>query len=79
MVIGKGCKIGKGCRLKDCTLIGNTIIGDGVYLEATIVSYRCKIGNWARVEGLTVLAEDVVVKEDVRVTECMVLSHKSIN
>ncbi len=60
-------------------MIGDTVIGDGVYLEGAIVSYRCRIGSWARVEGLTVLAEDVVVKEEVRVTECMVLSHKSIN
>ena len=63
VVVGKGCKIGKGCRLRDCTLIGNTNVGDGVYLQGTIVSYRCNIGNWARIEGLSVLAEDVTVKE----------------
>jgi len=43
--------------LKNCTLIGETKIGDGAFIDNTIVSWKCKIGNWARVEGLTVLAE----------------------
>ncbi len=78
-MIGPKCKIGKGCRLKNCTLIGETQIGDGTFIENSIISWKCKIGNWARIEGLSVLAEEVTVKDEVRITECMVLSHKGIN
>ncbi len=63
VVIGPGCKIENGCRLKNCTLIGKTAIGQGVYIDNSIISWKCKIGNWARIEGLTVFAEEVTVKD----------------
>jgi NDP-sugar pyrophosphorylase family protein len=37
-------------------LIGKTVLGDGVFIDNTIISWKCKIGNWVRIEGLTVLA-----------------------
>lgn len=67
-VIEEGCKIGpnvvigpnvtvkKGTRLKDCTIVGNTVIGQNTYIENSIISWRCKIGSWVRIEGLTCIA-----------------------
>ena len=60
-VIEEGCKIGpnvvigpkvvvkKGTRLKDCTIVGNTVIGHNSYIENSIISWRCKIGSWVRI------------------------------
>ena len=76
VVIGKGCRIGQGARLKNCTIFDDTIIGDYSYVADSIISWKCKLGNWARVEGLSVFAEEVEVKEGVRVTESMILPQK---
>ena len=37
------------------------------------------MGAWVRVEGLTAIAEDVKIKEEVRLSKCMILSHKAVN
>jgi mannose-1-phosphate guanylyltransferase len=56
VVIGPNCTIKAGARLKDCTIIGNAIIGSNSYIEKSIISWKCKIGKWVRIEGLTCLA-----------------------
>jgi mannose-1-phosphate guanylyltransferase len=55
-VIGPNCVIGSGVRLKDCTLIGDITVGKGSYISNTIISWKCKIGSWVRIEGLSCLA-----------------------
>ena len=78
VVIGANCVIKSGCRLKYCTILEGTRLGTGTFIEASIISGRCKIGNWVRIEGLCCIAEDVEIKDEARLSECMVLSHKSV-
>ena len=56
-----------------------TKIGKGCSIDNSIISWGCSVGNWVRIEGLTSIAEDVKVKDEVRVTECKILSHKSVS
>lgn len=56
VVIGPNCIIKAGCRLKNCTIIGNTTIGNNTFIDQSIISWKCKIGSWVRIEGLTCLA-----------------------
>jgi UDP-3-O-[3-hydroxymyristoyl] glucosamine N-acyltransferase len=44
-----------------------------------MISWDCKIGNWVRIEGLTVIAESVKVKDEVRITQGMIMSQKEIS
>ena len=48
--------------MKNCTLFANTIVGSNSYISDSIISWKCKIGSWARIEGLSVVAEEVEVK-----------------
>lgn len=48
VVIGPNCLIKKGSRLKECTIVGDTVIGSGTYIENSIISWKCKLGNWVR-------------------------------
>ena len=79
VVIGANCTIGPGTYLKDCCIFRNSKIGKGCYIENSVVSWSCSVGDWVRIEGLSAIAEDVKIKEGVRLTRCMVLSHKNIN
>lgn len=45
MVIGKGCHIGKNCRLKYCVLMDGVRIGDGCALSDCVIDRDCVIGD----------------------------------
>jgi mannose-1-phosphate guanylyltransferase len=79
VVIGPHCHIKSGARLKNCTILGNTTVGKGSFIENSIISWRCKVGEWVRIEGLSCIAEEVEIKDEARVTECMVLSNKAVS
>ena len=49
VVIGPGCKVGKGVRLSNCSLIADTIVGDYTFINNTIISWGCSIGNNVRI------------------------------
>jgi mannose-1-phosphate guanylyltransferase len=76
--VGPFCKIGKGVRLANCSIIADTSIGDYTYISDTIISWGCTIGSNVRIEGLTAIAEDCEVKNEVRISECMICSHKNV-
>lgn len=78
VVVGPNCHVQTGCRISNCAIIGRTKVGQNSFLNNSIISWKCKIGNWVRVEGLTCIAEEVEIKDEVRVTECMILSHKAV-
>lgn len=56
-----------------------TTIGKGCSVENSIISWGCSVGNWVRIEGLSSIAEDVKIRDGVRITECKILSHKSVS
>lgn len=56
MVIGPNCLIKSGSRLRDCTIVGDTVVGQSCCIQNAIISWKCKIGNWVRIEGLSCLA-----------------------
>lgn len=49
VVIGANCVIGAGARLKDCTIFDNVKIGKYAYVDTSIVSWKTKVGDWARI------------------------------
>lgn len=42
-VIGRGCKIGKGCVIKNCVISTDVVIADGTHLENLIVDKHASI------------------------------------
>lgn len=89
--IGKGCRIGPnvtigpdcviedGVCIKRCTLLKGAIVKSHSWLSSCIIGWRCIVGRWVRLEGSTVLGEDVIVKDEVFVNGGQVLPHKSIS
>ncbi|CRK99376.1 CLUMA_CG012590, isoform A [Clunio marinus] len=89
--VGKGCRIGPnvtigpdvliedGVCIKRCTILKGAIIKSHSWLSSCIIGWRCIVGRWVRLEGITVLGEDVIVKDEVFVNGGQVLPHKSIS
>jgi len=78
VVIGPHCVIGDGVRLQRCTLMESSIIKAHAWVKSAIVGWRCTVGAWARLEGITVLGEDVKVGDEIYLNGARVLPHKSI-
>ncbi|XP_015599939.1 mannose-1-phosphate guanyltransferase beta [Cephus cinctus] len=88
--IGKGCRIGPnvtvgpgvtladGCCVKKCTLLRAATVKEHAWLDGCIVGWRSVVGRWVRMEGTTVLGEDVIVKDELYINGGQVLPHKSI-
>jgi len=79
VAIGPNCKIGKGVRLAHCSIIADTEIKDFTFISGAIISWNCLIGNHVRIEGLTAIAEDCEIKDDVRISDSLICSHKCLS
>eukprot|EP00842_Homolaphlyctis_polyrhiza_P000728 jgi/Hompol1/1656/HPOL_001382-RA len=88
--IGKGCKIGPnvvigpdvvigdGVRLNKATIMRGSIVKDYAWVKNSIVGWYSSVGRWARIDGVTVLGEDVHVKDEVFCNGAIVLPHKNV-
>ncbi|XP_071536489.1 mannose-1-phosphate guanylyltransferase catalytic subunit beta-like isoform X1 [Panulirus ornatus] len=88
--IGRNCRIGPnvtigpsvviedGACIKRCTILRGATIKSHTWLENCIIGWKCIVGQWVRMENVSVLGEDVIVKDELYVNGGMVLPHKSI-
>lgn len=78
VTIGPGVVIEDGVRIRRCTVLEGAKISSHSWLDSCIIGWRCNVGRWVRMENVTVLGEDVIVKDEVYVNGGKVLPHKSI-
>eukprot|EP01147_Barroeca_monosierra_P002393 gene2393-5340_t len=88
--IGAGCKIGphvvvgpnafvqEGCRIQRSAIFDSVEVKAHAWIHSTIIGWKSSVGAWARLEGVTVLGEDVSVKDEIYLNGARVLPHKSI-
>lgn len=78
VVIGSGCVVKDGARIRDSTIQKGTTVGTGSYINKSIVGPECRIGNWARLEDLCVLGDDVTVPDETFMKGVRVCPHKGV-
>lgn len=78
VTIGPGVIIEDGVCIKRSTVLKNATIRSHSWIENCIVGWRCNVGCWVRIEGTTVLGEDVIVNDEMYINGGQVLPHKSI-
>ncbi|WRT70755.1 mannose-1-phosphate guanyltransferase [Kwoniella shivajii] len=79
VVIGPDAKIGPGVRLQRCVIMSNATVRDHSWIANSIVGWNSNVGRWTRVENITVLGDDVTIKDELYVNGASVLPHKSIS
>lgn len=89
--IGRNCRIGPnvtigpnvviedGVCIKRSTILAGAVVRSHAWLDSCIVGWRSTVGQWVRMEGTTVLGEDVIVKDELYINGGQVLPHKSIS
>jgi len=78
VIIGPDVVIEDGVCIKRCTVLRGAHISSHSWLESVIVGWKCKVGRWVRMENVTVLGENVIVKDEIFINGGKVLPHKSI-
>ncbi|XP_014376040.2 mannose-1-phosphate guanyltransferase beta [Alligator sinensis] len=79
VTIGAGVVVEDGVRIKRCTILKGSQIRSHSWLESCIVGWRSSVGQWVRMENVTVLGEDVIVNDELYLNGASVLPHKSIS
>ncbi|XP_068604916.1 mannose-1-phosphate guanyltransferase beta [Brachionichthys hirsutus] len=77
--IGAGVVVEDGVRIKRCTVLKGARVQSHSWLESCIVGWSSSVGQWVRMENVTVLGEDVIVNDELYLNGANVLPHKSIN
>lgn len=79
VVIGPGVVIGDGVRITRSVVLSNSTIKDHSLVKSTIVGWNSTVGKWCRLEGVTVMGDDVEVKDEIYINGGKVLPHKTIS
>eukprot|EP00042_Codosiga_hollandica_P020887 m.69991 g.69991 ORF g.69991 m.69991 type:complete len:359 (-) comp50095_c0_seq1:106-1182(-) len=79
VIIGPNVQIGDGVRLQRCTILDGSKIKSHAWIHSAIIGWRSVVGAWTRVEGVTVLGEDVSINDELFINGARVLPHKSLS
>ncbi|VDP53383.1 unnamed protein product, partial [Schistosoma curassoni] len=79
VTIGAGVIIEDGVRISNSAIFSKSIIKSHSWLNNCIVGGRSVVGKWVRMENVTVLGEDVTVKDELFLNGALVLPHNSIS
>ena len=78
VTIGPGVVIEDGVCMSRCTILRGATIKSHSWLNSCIIGWSCRVGQWARMENVSVLGEDVEVKDELYINGGRILPHKSI-
>lgn len=78
VTIGPNVVIADGVCIKRTTILAGAVVKSHAWLDSCIVGWRSTVGQWVRMEGTTVLGEDVIVQDELYINGGQVLPHKSI-
>lgn len=78
VVIGPRVVVGAGVRLQRCVIMEAARVKDHAWIQSSIVGWNSTVGRWVRMENITVLGDDVNVKDELLINGASVLPHKSI-
>jgi mannose-1-phosphate guanylyltransferase len=58
-VIGQDVVVGPGTKIYNATIMSGTKIQGYSVIQGSIIGWKNTIGQWSRIDGLTVTGEDV--------------------
>ncbi|KAI9315886.1 mannose-1-phosphate guanyltransferase [Dichotomocladium elegans] len=79
VVIGPDVVIGDGVRLQRCVLLQGAKVKDFAWVQSSIIGWHSSVGRWSRLEGCSVLGDDVTVNDEIYVNGGSILPHKAIS
>lgn len=78
-VVGPNCKVGAGSKISNSTLLAGSKVDSYSFVDGSILGWKSSIGKWCRVTSLSVIAEDVQIKDETFLNGTKILPHKGVN
>ena len=78
VTIGEKCVVQKGARIQDSCLLAFSQIKQDAFIRQSIIGWKSIVGRWVRIEGVSVLAEDVQIRDELFINGSFILPHKNI-
>jgi len=78
VTIGPNCLIEDGVRLKNSVLLEGVNVGANTWINQSIIGWKSSIGKWVRIQNISVLGQDVGVRDELYINGGNILPHKSI-
>ena len=79
VTIGPNCVLGEGVRITRSAVFEGAKIKSHTWINNSIIGWRASVGSWVRMEGTSVLGDDVQVRDELYVNGAVVLPNKSIS
>ncbi|KAG0175044.1 mannose-1-phosphate guanyltransferase [Apophysomyces sp. BC1034] len=79
VVVGPNVVIGDGVRLQRCVILEGAKVKDFAWVNSSIVGWHSSVGRWSRIEGCSVLGDDVTINDEIYVNGGSILPHKGIS
>jgi len=73
VVIGPNVIVKCGARIINSVILSDVIIENSCYIDGSIIGWKSIIGSWTRIDGLSILGEDVKVSENLYINGSIVL------
>jgi mannose-1-phosphate guanylyltransferase/phosphomannomutase len=67
VVLGSAVSVGKGAKLKNCVIHSNTIIGEGVKIDGSIIGSHCTIEEFSTIGRGATIADMSILKKGTRI------------
>lgn len=77
--IGENCVVEDGVRLQNVVMLKGSKIKQFTWITNSIIGWNSSVGKWVRIEGMTVMGEDVHIKDELFINGAAILPHKSIS
>ena len=77
--IGPGVRIESGARVANTVVLAGSVIQSHSCIKGSIIGWRCKIGRWVWIEDLTVLGENVQIKDELYLKGVLICPNKEIS
>lgn len=78
VVLGDGCRVGRGAHVRDSVLWDGVVVGDGSSVKDAIVASRVRIGANAEIGAHTVIGHDVAIADGAQIAENSRLSREGV-
>jgi len=79
VTIGPNCVIEDGVRLRDTTILEGSTIRSNSWINRCIIGWQSSVGKWVRMENVSVLGEDVHIRDELYINGGSILPHKTIS
>lgn len=70
--------VGPGTKIYNATIMSGTKIQGYSVIQGSIIGWNNTIGQWSRIDGLTVTGEDVQLKEETYLNGTIICPHKGV-